>query len=115
MQETRQLSPQEAHDFLSERITTLENAVLSQKLRSDVHKSFLAALIITIDNPEKLQQVWKRFSTNYEDERMASFNGPFEKSNEERFRADIRDALQSWSEVVEEAIKLRQPQEGQSK
>ncbi|EMQ4185806.1 TPA: hypothetical protein ACKPVS_001303 [Serratia marcescens] len=114
MQETRQLSPQEAHDFLNSRITTLEEAVLAQKHRSDVHTAFLAALVITIQNPEKLLKIWQNFSYDYEDKTIANYGASLDKTREEKFRADIRDALQSWSEVVEEAIKLRQPQEGQS-
>ncbi|OJT38446.1 hypothetical protein [Serratia plymuthica] len=108
MQETRQLSGQEAHDFLNDRITTLEEAVLSQKIRSDVHKAFLAVLVVTIDNPEKLQKVWEVFSSNYEEITMAQFDAP-KKDQEEKLRADIQESIKSWSEVVNEAVELKKP------
>ncbi len=108
MEETRQFSLQETVDLLNSRITSLEEAVLSQKFRSDVHKAFLATLVVTIDNPERLQQVWEVASSSYEEMAIAEFKSPLDKTHEENFRGYIRDSLNSWSEVVNEAVKLRE-------
>jgi hypothetical protein len=108
MQENRSFSVQEAHDFLNDRITTLEEAVLAQKQRSDVHKAFLSALVITIQNPEKLLKIWQGFTSDYEDVTIANYGVSLEKAREEKFRANIRDSIQNCTDIINEAVKLRE-------